>query len=1177
MKQLKKFGIYCLLIVGIILPTSSMAAWVDSQKHGDVVYFLFSAPNKIVRYNMVSKSFLEEIVLDKVPTAFTISGEKAYVGFHRELREINITNNSNQFIRNTSTDIKNIVVVGDYLYAAEQNSNVTSINTAGLGFVETRDSFYSGTAFVGSNQQSSYYYRTTGVSPSDIHKVTLAGDGTTLSDKDSQYHGDYPSASQLYINASESKVYDNAGIVYFSADLTYAGSLAGAVDTLTFIGDNPVALRGEQLFLYSAAGIEQGQISLNQIPDMIAGHEQTVFSFVVENSSVQTATVDISSFELPQPGASVDPEGLSYQPEFYAHDEIDILYLVDKESLSVFRWSSVQEAYLESWPLTNPPTWATFSVSHNRLYLGYSNGKITYFDASQTSPAETHFVSLASGMFGLLAAGDYLFAADASGAWESHHSFDVNGALIDSEEWRNTGAQYAWNSVTNRIYHQRDGTSPNDIEWTELDQSTGTFGADGDSPYHSGTLIVGYPILISDDGQYVLNGAGQILDAYSLTVLNSLSNGIADAAWVNGDLVSIKKGFPSLQFWDSNFELLSDFELSVAFKARVFEVNDQLLLVQEQASGPVFSIYDIANLPDTDGDGLHDLEDNCITELNADQLDNDGDDQGDVCDSDDDNDTLPDEVESAVGLNPLNSSDADGDLDGDGFNNRIEQMLGSDLNNASSKPSPLTNYSEGFENGWPAGFYGTSNTLGWMIHGGGAEGEHSFRSTYFTDSDLSSEVNFTSFFSKGVFSLQYKPIGSNGYSYDLQVIVDGVVMATRSDYSSDGDWKNISVTVEEGEHTITFKVVADYLWGYEQETYFLIDDLTFSPDSDGDGISDVADNCPNTSNRWQDDYDEDGIGDSCDSAPYVKDTDGDSDGVSDSGDNCPVVSNSEQLNLDGDGYGDVCDEDIDGDGVLNNIEQQYDFLNENDASDALADFDGDGIANRFEIDSGTSPEVADEHAHISLLDYHPLGDIEYIFSDDNYYYQMLMQRSDKGGSYLIEENSDGWVFHIERRTDGIFLTEYEYVAEESGLDFKYDYKNWLLLPSEMTLGEVVTAEGTINLIEKNQITASAVYQQSYQLVAVGEYEWQGKTYPSITLNYSSLDTETGDLYTEELVFLKGLGQIYPGEMELETVKFTSVDEQSLNNGGGGGSLSWFVFVIIGLFLRRDRLHISFLR
>jgi len=48
-------------------------------------------------------------------------------------------------------------------------------------------------------------------------------------------------------------------------------------------------------------------------------------------------------------------------------------------------------------------------------------------------------------------------------------------------------------------------------------------------------------------------------------------------------------------------------------------------------------------------------------------------------------------------------------------------------------------------------------------------------------------------------------------------------------------------------------------------------------------------------------------------------------------------------------------------------------------------------------------------------------------------------------------------------------------------------------------------------------------------------------------------------------------------MELETVKFTSVDEQSLNNGGGGGSLSWFVFVIIGLFLRRDRLHISFLR
>ena len=101
-----------------------------------------------------------------------------------------------------------------------------------------------------------------------------------------------------------------------------------------------------------------------------------------------------------------------------------------------------------------------------------------------------HFASLAMGMYGLLAAGNFLFAADASGAWESHHSFDIDGNLLQSVEWRNTGSQYVWNPLTNRIYHHRDGTSPNDIEWTELDPSTGLFVAQGDSPYHGDTLVV---------------------------------------------------------------------------------------------------------------------------------------------------------------------------------------------------------------------------------------------------------------------------------------------------------------------------------------------------------------------------------------------------------------------------------------------------------------------------------------------------------------------------------------------------------------------------------------------------------------------------------------------------------------------------------------------------------------
>lgn len=72
-------------------------------------------------------------------------------------------------------------------------------------------------------------------------------------------------------------------------------------------------------------------------------------------------------------------------------------------------------------------------------------------------------------------------------------------------------------------------------------------------------------------------------------------------------------------------------------------------------------------------------------------------------------------------------------------------------------------------------------------------------------------------------------------------------------------------------------------------------------DSDGDGIGDGADNCPNQSNPGQEDGDGDSVGDVCD--------------------NCPSVPNPGQGDSDDDGIGDACEEDSDGDGVLDDDDQ----------------------------------------------------------------------------------------------------------------------------------------------------------------------------------------------------------------------------------------------------------------
>jgi hypothetical protein len=81
---------------------------------------------------------------------------------------------------------------------------------------------------------------------------------------------------------------------------------------------------------------------------------------------------------------------------------------------------------------------------------------------------------------------------------------------------------------------------------------------------------------------------------------------------------------------------------------------------------------------DSDGDGVIDALDNCVSIANPTQANFDGDSLGDACDPDDDNDQMPDAWEIANGLNPFDPSDAAADPDGDGATNLAEYLGGTD-------------------------------------------------------------------------------------------------------------------------------------------------------------------------------------------------------------------------------------------------------------------------------------------------------------------------------------------------------------------------------------------------------------------------------------------------------------------------------------------------------------------
>lgn len=553
----------------------------EPTNFGATVYFVHGFPSFIERFDLASETWLDEIDLNDIPTAFHADADGLYIGFGRRVSYLE-PDGTERHIANTNNEVSEIISNDNWLFILNAN-NLLIVNKFTGSRINDSELWYSSGLSIAPDRNR-IYARTAGLSPSDIlyydyDPVT----GELGGAQDSEYHGDYPGATQTYIEPGGSRVFDDSGTGYFLDDLSYAGSLGEAFQDILFYQGNIIVRRGGVLAAYSTYLRETGVYELTNEPEGTALYGDVIFSFSAGESGWIIEKVNVANLNPSEPGEPLDPRGLDYSIDSVKQGIDGTLYLLSSEFMSVFRWSPVMQDYLETIPLLGNAKYLAYAQSENALVLTYADKKVTKL--SLGSLQEEHLFNSPQEPCGLAMAGDYIFLCDPSGAWVSHFTYTLGGQFIDQSDWNYYSREYVWNPVNNSMYFFRDDTSPNDL-LREQFLEDGFLGEVTDSPYHSSEGIM-HPIRVAPNGSYVLLGSGRIYDADNLNQVNTLSNDIVDAVWRDDKMITVweRSTHNEIQFWDNRLAIERTGKF-LGTPLRLFEHGENLITVSLDDNTP---------------------------------------------------------------------------------------------------------------------------------------------------------------------------------------------------------------------------------------------------------------------------------------------------------------------------------------------------------------------------------------------------------------------------------------------------------------------------------------------------------------------------------------------------------------------------------------------------------------